>query len=79
VTDLESLVQMADDSNLSVLGLLLKRAKQDPSMSTELFTIIAELPENQRQPSSARFNAIFQRCLDDLSDSLFNEGPKEPL
>lgn len=81
VTDLESLVQIADSSNLSVLGLLLKRALQNPSMSKELNSIIAELPESQRSPSSARFNQLFQNCLDDLTSSLFadesTETPKE--
>jgi hypothetical protein len=77
ISDLETLVEMADGSNLSIWGFLQRRCREDPSMARELFELIEELPEAKKPPSSARFNEIFSQSLDEMCANLFCEIPPE--
>jgi hypothetical protein len=78
ITNLESLVEMADALHFDVIAALHRRCRKDPLMETELWDFLSGLPEAELSCRSERFQTVFEKCTDEMCTFLFKDYPSEP-
>ncbi|MGC0779049.1 MAG: hypothetical protein WCD68_17750, partial [Candidatus Acidiferrum sp.] len=79
ITNLESLVEMADALNMDVIAALHRRCRKDPLMETELRDFLSGLPEAELSCCSKKFQAVFEQCIEEMSAFLFKDYPVDPV
>jgi hypothetical protein len=78
ITNLESLVEMADCSNLDVIAALHRRCRQHPLMDVELEDFLSDLPEVRSNRCSPKFQAVFEKCTEEMCAFLFKDYSGAP-
>jgi hypothetical protein len=73
ITDLETLVQMAEALDLDVLNLLHQRCNTNDEMLLELFDFMSSIPEADKDCESARFQDVFEKSNDEMCSILFKD------
>jgi hypothetical protein len=77
VTQLESLVEMAETFDLDVISTLHRRCNLDPVMGVDLQDFFSQaIPESRKMRCSRRFEETMQKSEKEMAEILFGQGYK---
>jgi hypothetical protein len=78
ITDLETLVEMAEAFDLDVIQLLHRRCQQNGEMLAELSSVIEAIPDKKPHRTSPRFSDIYAKSDAEMCSILFGEQNSSP-
>jgi hypothetical protein len=77
ITDLETLVEMAEALDLDVIHFFHRRTQMDREMLSDVQYFINQLPEYRTNGESKRFQEIFDKSLKEISAMFFKDAESD--
>jgi len=74
ITDLETLVEMAEALDLDVMHFFHRRTQMDGEMLSDVQYFVSQIPEYRTSGESERFHEIFDKSLKEMSAMFFKDG-----
>ena len=76
ITQLETLVEMAETFGTDFIDTLYKRCNVDPIMGVDLQDFISRMPESKQMRCSKRFDEMMTKSQEEMETILFGAGYK---